>query len=455
MLTDKAKKLETDIMSFSPSHSLTEPQSTSFDKMPSNVLPLERPKYNTGKLKLSESPRITANETITETANETESVEIKSRIEAVLERMKSRAANTESLEPSVGEGAEQAISEEIERRRAAIIAIAREAEIHSREAADKFRQAEVKLKEEIELRLLAEQRVIEIEEKYRQTEEESKQWLETAQAEETKRIEAEKAKAELEGRLKQEGEARELAEEAKAEAEIKTKVAERALEVAKQAWKEAEVKAKTAEEAARTAESLIYEADAIARKAEEKYHAAEANLQREAELRALAEQMLKELAGASPNLELNWENLGATLAQASSVHPNPADPMVLEQLRTQVEAEQKARGVAEQIRAEAEARLQELEVKLRKAEEKYRTTENGYKKVLRKQEEELRAMSEQVVRQHESGSVAVNAEGDEMFSQVATQNTTGTKIKLVSYGVFITLLVLALVWLGVAAYHQL
>lgn len=455
MLTDKAKKLETDVMNFSPAHTSTDQKTTLSDKKPSNVLPLERPKYNTGKLKLSESPRIIANEANTEAANETESVEIKSRIEAVLERMKSRAANTESLEPSVAESAEQAIGEEIERRRAAIIAIAREAEIHSREASDKFRQAEAKLREETELRLLAEQRVIEIEEKLRQTEEESKQWLETAQAEETKRIEAEKARAELEARLKQEAETRELAEEARAEAEIKTKVAERALEVAKQAWKEAEAKAKTAEEAARTAESLIYEADAIARKAEEKCHLAETNLQREAELRALAEQMLKELAGASPNLELNWENLGATLT-VGSVQSSSGDPAAPEQLRAQIEAEQKARAAAEQTRLDAEAKVQELELKLRKAEEKYRTTENGYKKVLRKQEEELRAMSEQVVRHHESGSeTAVNSEGDGMFLDMTRQNMKGYKIKLVSYGVFITLLVLALVWLGLAAYHQL
>jgi hypothetical protein len=452
MLTNNAKTHEADSPNYSPDYPSKDRKTTSLDNKPSNVLPLERPKYNTGKLKLSESVRITT--------NEIETVEIKSRIEAVLERMKSRAATNDSHEPT--ETAEQGTSgDELERRRAAIIAIAREAEVHSREAADKFRQAETRFKEEAELRLLAEQRVIQIEGKLRQIEEESKQWLETAQAEENKRIEAEKAKAELEARLKQETEARELAEQSREEVKERIQIAERALDSAKKAWKEAEAKAQAAEEAARTAESLIYEADAIARKAEEKCHVIEASLQRESELRVLAEQMLRELASDSPHLELNWENLGAAISQGGGAAPalpiSNEDRAALEQLRAQIEAEQKARIAAEQSRADAESKAQELETKLRKADEKFRTTENGYKKVLRKQEEELRSMSEQVVRNNDSGQFSLQgkSESDELFSDLSQTNDAKTKIKLVSYGVFITLLALALAWLGVAAYHQL
>jgi DNA repair exonuclease SbcCD ATPase subunit len=459
MLTNNAKTLETDTTDYLPDSPSNGRKPVSSDNRPNNVLPLERPKHNTGKLKLGESVRLATVDAKPGTVNEAETVEIKSRIEAVLERMKSRAA-THELPDSAELAEPSSSSEELERRRAAIIAIAREAEVHSREAADKFREAEARFKEETELRLLAEQRVIQTEERLGLIEEESKQWLETAQAEETRRIEVEKAKAELEARLKQEAKARELAEQSRDEAEDKLKIAERALDSAKKAWKEAEARAQAAEEAARAAESLIYEADAIARKAEDKCQAAETSLQRESELRVLAEQMLKELASASPHLELNFENLGAALSQAGSLTPTARgsnqDQSALEELRAQIEAEQKSRIAAEQSRAAAESKAQELEARLRKADEKFRTTENGYKKVLRKQEEELRAMSEQVVRNNDSGQFTAQgkSEGGEMFLDGAPPDAK-TKLKLVSYGVFITLLALALAWLGIAAYQQL
>lgn len=462
MLTNKAKSFESDIASYSQNFPNNERKTVTLENKLNNVLPLERPKHNTGKLKLSESRR--QGEGQTEATTETEAGVIKSRIEAVLERMKSRAATTEAELAEHGQGTS---GEELERRRAAIIAIAREAEIHSREAADKFRQAEARLKEETDLRMLAEQRVAQVEAQLRQIEEESKQWLETAQAEENRRIEAEKAKVELEARLRQESQARQLAEQSRAEVEERIKIAERALDSAKKAWKEAEAKAQAAEETARAAEALIYEADAIARNAEEKVQTVEANLQREMELRTLAEQMLNELAASSPHLELNWGKLGAAFSQVGSSVPveraAAPDTEALNQLRSQISAEQKARIAAEQSRADAEAKAQELEVKLRKADEKFRTTENGYKKVLRKQEEELRSMSEQVVRNNEqttrnndAGKVATaKSETEELFLEVAQPNAMNSKVKLVGYGVFITLLVLVLAWLGVAAYQQL
>jgi len=485
MLTDKAKKFDANPNNFPPPSNEKKPEAS--EKKASNVLPLDRHKQHTGKFKLSDKAHAAGNEAPNGNGNGTETVEIKSRMEAILARMKSRTAVVESPEPETS--GHEPSGEQLERRRAAIIAIAREAEVRAREAADTFRQAETKLmqaearlKEETELRMLAEQRVIrieeksrqieehsrQIEEKFKQIEDESRQWLDAAQAEEARRKEAEKTKAELEVQLKQETEARLLAEELRAEAEGKVEAAGLAVADAKQAAKEAEAKVQIAEEAARAAESLIYEADEIARRMEARCHAAEADLQRETELRTLAEQMLKELANAGPHL--NWDHLEAAFAQAAAAPVGlPADlpglaeggsaesREALQQLRAQVEAEQKARVAAEQSRAEAEAKAHEMETKLRKAEEKYRTTENGYKKVLRKQEEELRTMSEQVVRNNDSGAVpaAAPAENDELFLELTKPNLTRAKLKLVGYGVFITLLVLVLVWLGVAAFQQL
>ncbi len=483
MLTDKAKKLDAETTSFTHTNFAQESYRDSTDKQSGNVLPLERPQGNTGKL----SARLRAVEMAQNGEKlakpspqiEGESAEIKSRMEAVLARMKSRSSQEETKEvtselppnsnspefASEGGTNTNKKGEELEQRRAAIIAIAREAEVRSREASDKFKQAETKLKEQTELRLQAEERV-------RQLEEESKQWMATAQAEELKRIEAEIAKVELEERLKQEETAKSQAERARLEAEQARKEAEEKLLAAEKNRKEAEAKAdaveqirkeadarvQSAEEAARVAESLIYEADAIARQAEEKYKFAQANLQREAELRTLAEQMLKELANLGPHLEINWENIEAVLAQASltSIPVSAGGNGELSQLHLQIEAEQKARLGAEQSRADAETKIQELEAKLRKAEEKYRTIENGYKKVLRKQEEELRTLSEQVTRNNEATTQLISGKSDDevMFLDAGESAQTNVKIKFVLYGVMITLLLGSLVWIGYMAYKQ-
>jgi hypothetical protein len=61
-----------------------------------------------------------------------------------------------------------------------------------------------------------------------------------------------------------------------------------------------------------------------------------------------------------------------------------------------------------------------------------------------------------VVRNNESGAgPAANAEAGDLFLDITKPSLTRAKLKLVSFGVFITLLVLALVWLGIAAFHQL
>lgn len=472
MLTEKAKKRDSNFSDLSQTGTSTvstnDYKANSQDKRPNNVLPLERPKGNTGKLRL---PVV-----ITEAHPEAdqapnapaETTEIKSRMEAVLAQMKSRSTafeeNTssfsnltdeasltiESAETKGDSTAIESLGQEIERRKAAIIAIAREAEARSRDAADKQRLAEAKLKEQTELRLQAEQRLAEFEE-------ESKQWQNMAQSEELKRIEAEIAKVEFEERIKQEAEARLIAEKSRADAEAACAQAEARAKNVEETYQTAEAKVRAAEEAARTAESLIYEADAIARQMEEKYKASEASLRREAELRALTEQMLKELASVVPNAEINWDNLETAFSQTTTGAQLPVQFEAQGEMRSQIEAEQKARLAAEEARADAVAKTAELEKKLRKAEERYKTAENGYKKVLRKQEEELRTLSEQITRANDSTtSLAAAKTGDEiMFLDVAQANAGNGKIKLVFYGAMITVLMSALVWLGVVAFRQL
>ncbi|MBL8188638.1 MAG: hypothetical protein JNK38_11555 [Acidobacteria bacterium] len=472
MLTEKAKKRESNYsnsVKSLASTSTSDPAADSLDIKPNNVLPLERPKGNTGKLRLPVVITETHPDAEQTAGTRDEPMEIKSRMEAVLAQMKSRSTAFDEPKPSPSQdtnavvetenaktepSAVESLGQEIERRKAAIIAIAREAEARSRDAAEKLRLAEAKLKEQSDLRQQAEQRLADFEE-------ESKQWQNVAQSEELKRIEAEIAKVEFEERIKQEAEARALAEKARAEAETACAQAEAKARNVEESYKHAEAKVRAAEEAARTAESLIYEADAIARQMEEKYKAAEANLRREAELRVLAEQMLKELASVVPSLEINWDNLESAMTQVTNITQAPAlnvsSDEAQNELHLQIEAEQKARLVAEEARAEAETKAADLEKKLRKAEEKYKTAEAGYKKVLRKQEEELRTLSEQITRTNDSTTSLAMAKTDDeiMFLDAAQSGSGKGRIKLVFYGALITALMSALVWLGVVAFHQL
>ena len=57
MLTNKAKSFESDIASYSQDFPSSERKTVTLENKLNNVLPLERPKHNTGKLKLSESRR--------------------------------------------------------------------------------------------------------------------------------------------------------------------------------------------------------------------------------------------------------------------------------------------------------------------------------------------------------------------------------------------------------------
>lgn len=464
MLTEKAKKRDANYSDTKPTSPSTSSTSTHRNAgpaeiKPTNVLPLERPKGNTGKLRLPSVITEAHPEAKQEASNATETTEIKTRMEAVLAEMKSRTSSFEkessANKPSTAEtktdvNATETLGQEIERRKAAIIAIAREAETRSREAAEKFHLAEARLNEQVELRKQAEVKVS-------QLQEDADQWQAVAQSEELKRIEAEIAKVELEERVKQEAEAHTAAEIARAEAESTCSQAEAKARTAEEAYKNAEAKVRAAEEAARTAESLIYEADAIARQMEEKYKASEAKLHREAELRVLAEQMLQEMASLMPNQDMGLDNLGIAIGGQVALTNSMGGDEALTQLQAQFETEQKARLSAEQARTEAEMKVSEMETRLRKLEEKFRTSENGYKKVLRKQEEELRMMSEQITRANESTTALapMKSDNDIMFLDASESGAKGSSVKLVCYGALLSLLMVALAWLGVVAFRQL
>lgn len=406
----------------------------------------------------------------------------------------------------------KSVTAELERRRAELFALARGAEDRAREAEERFKQAEIRLDQEIAQRRVVEQRLRELEDEYLQR-------LSAAEAEEMKRLEAELAREDAENRLreadnrardaeariqeeaeartreaearlrevekrlkeaearfkeaddrvfdaedrlKEETKARMLAEKAMADAEAKAGAATIALAGAEQRRAEADTRARAAEDNAREIEALIGEAESIAHTANERYKAAEAKLQHEVELRALAEQKLKSLEDElSSYLGLDWSK---SEPQISQVVAAPATTWTEEmsggqggQLQAQLEAEQKARAAAEKVSAAAEVKLSELEAELRKMEEKHRQAEAGFKKMLRKQEAELRTFSEQVTRSNASTtelSLVKSGEG-EYTQNVGGQPMLSTKIKLVSYGAVITLLLIMLSWLVVEVARQM
>jgi chromosome segregation ATPase len=116
-----------------------------------------------------------------------------------------------------------------EKLRAEIIARAREAEEREREATERYKQIESKLRQEQALRRVAEQRMEEVEEEFRQR-------LAAAQAGDLTRLETELALAETKVRLKQESETLRMTETAlsrlKEDARIQAQASSRALEEA-------------------------------------------------------------------------------------------------------------------------------------------------------------------------------------------------------------------------------
>src|SRR5262245_8954755 len=308
-----------------------------------------------------------------------------------------------------------------EKLRTEIIARAREADARARAAEEKVKQIEAKLKQEQALRLLADQRVAEIEAEY-------KQRLASAQGADLSRLELELALAESEAKLKQEAEARWLADtvlartrdEAKAAAKAATLASEEAekriielegeleardreiedrtdtLKSTTLAWREAErriaelesalsvsardgaEKAVAAEAAAREVAPMIREAEARAKAAENKFEAAEARLQFEIERRSAAEQKIQLLEGEfKSDLEMDWARFEADIEKAeaavkareeaiakfSSEQTRQEFQDLIQRLSAQLEAEQRARNEIERRLVESEAAAEKVKGK--------------------------------------------------------------------------------------------
>jgi hypothetical protein len=224
-----------------------------------------------------------------------------------------------SLEDSSREGAgvePQSISDNgetssggSERLRAEIITRAREAEEREREATERYKQLETKFKQEVALRLLAEQRAVDIEDEY-------KKRLGSAQSADLLRLDTELALAETKARLKQETETLRLTETAlsrvKEDAKAQTQSSARALEEAENYIAELDArinnlqgKATSLEEATRRIAELdnnfrnAVERTGVTESAEEAVELAERRI---AELETVVRDLKEKAAAAGPSL---------------------------------------------------------------------------------------------------------------------------------------------------------
>jgi hypothetical protein len=295
---------------------------------------------------------------------------------------------------------------EVERRRAELAALARAAEARAKEAEEQCEQAEGRLEQELKERLLAEQRLRELEEnrlrkqqaaipieapqprtaswaqpgteaRLKESEtraKESQAWAKGAETEiqslRAKLAEAEQKRAKTEALAQASGDkARQLESQADA--------TRAALAEANRKKAEAEATARIMEEKARAMESLLAEAESVGRHATEKYQTVEFELQAEAKQRAAAEQKLKEFEDELGSyLELDWSKDEPDLSRAVVVRQNGGTEEAVAQFQAQfhaqVEAERRARREAEGARSTLEFRMREMEKALRIAEENNR-----------------------------------------------------------------------------------
>jgi hypothetical protein len=196
-----------------------------------------------------------------------------------------------------------------ERLRAEIITRAREAEEREREATERYKQLEATFRQEVALRLLAEQRAQEIEDEY-------KKRLGSAQSADLLRLETELALAETKARLKQEIETLRLTETAlsrvKEDAKAQTQSSARALEEAENYIAELETrinnlqgKATSLEQAARRVAELennfrdAGERPPVMESAEAAIELAERRI---AELETIVHDLKEKAAAAGPSL---------------------------------------------------------------------------------------------------------------------------------------------------------
>jgi trichohyalin len=244
----------------------------------------------------------------------------------------------------------KSVTAELEKRRAELIALARQAEIRAREAEEKCEQIESKLEQEANQRLQAEQRL-------RDLEEERLRQLQAAEIESVKTLKTalEQERQEMGARLNE-------AEAQIEEAESKAATLTFALAEAERKRTEAEALAQVARDDAREIESLFAGAEARLKEVESLSMETEARMREESEARRFAEKAL---------LEAQGKDEAAAQAMAKA------------------EATSIALAEANQRRAAAEAAAQSAEEKCGQVE--YRLT----------QEMDQRALLEQRIRELE------------------------------------------------------
>ena len=244
----------------------------------------------------------------------------------------------------------KSVTAELEKRRAELIALARQAEIRAREAEEKCEQIESKLEQEANQRLQAEQRL-------RDLEEERLRQLQAAEIESVKTLKTalEQEREGMGARLRE-------AEERIEEAESKAATLTFALAEAERKRAESEALAQVARDDAREIESLFAGAEARLKEVESRLMETEARIREESEARRFAEKALLEAQGKD-------EAAAQAMARA--------------------EASSIALAEANQRRAAAEAAAQSAEEKCGQVE--YRLT----------QEMDQRALLEQRIRELE------------------------------------------------------
>jgi hypothetical protein len=500
MPRDKAKKFDSESKNFSSIIPIEEDKTLNAGKSNNKVLPLGSSRYGFNVLEQNDSREGRGDTSDAPVEQGVEAMsEIKSRVEAVLSRIKAETSEmglnegqdyktAELVKPpearvdyvpehqgsvtgSLNTGALgtgpllKSLTTELERRRSELFAQVRIAEARAQEIEERYRDTERRLEQELAMRRTAEQRLRELEDEYLHR-------LTAAEEEELKRLDAEAAReraetnlAEFEKRVKDAEEsmttateAREQSEKAMKEAEARAEAASVSLAEAERRKAEAEAKAQSAEENARAIEGLIDEAESIANAARDRYKNAEVRMQQEIQLRTEAEERLKTLENElSYYLEVDW----AKVEPKSDVAVSDEAAM---HLKSQVESEQRVRAAAEEARSAAEVRVRQLEEeifkydeKYRQVEEKHRQAEAGFKKILRKQEAELRSLSEQVTRANSTTSdlTVIKSSGKNDTQLAIAAMTRNAKLKLVSYGALITFLLIGLGFLVYQIVQQL
>ncbi len=314
----------------------------------------------------------------------------------------------------------------------------READALAREYEEKCQALEASLQSEIELKTLAEQKALSIEEDFKRD-------LETDWA----KFEADIAKAEAAIKAREESIARTSAEQARLETIELTQQLTTGIEAERQARIEAE------QARGETEAKLAAAVAAAIAEAERKVAEAEA---RAAEIAEESERELDETrAQAAAAIREAERKVAETEAKAQKAANARAE-------RKLAEAEAKAAAEAmvnatetEYKLSEAEARAHNAESKLRETEEKLRKTEASLKKLLRKQGASPKSSSDQLAQATAANQslMTLKQAEDSTALTVVEPVLLKTKIKLVSYGVAIALLLVALVLLGLTAIRMI